>query len=246
MSSIPSSPTKRKALSSKSFNIKSSPFNSTKKPIILSKLSPSKSQSSSASPVRKQPKLTFSIWEDQPNQEDRTETIEDDEEPISNKQNNHDQENILQPKKHEISRFQAIRKPLAPLSINEFPGFVSFANSSIPRQLTQLYHPPNFNNEFKSLHKKSNLPSFVTPSRRNRDKYLVVSNRKSLDECPFDEDEDNDIDETELYLIKKQQQRLSSTVRNNIIRKHTRSLSVGKNESKLSLIRKNNFTIVSN
>lgn len=238
MASIPSSPSKRLALSSKSSNVISSPFNTNKKSASHQITTTTNSTTSkSHSPTRKQPKLAFSIWEDKPSQPETTndETKSNDDEPLSNKQNHHDQENILQPRKHDITRSNPMRKPLSPLNINEYQGFITYSHSNTAYQLTQLYQPPNFNNQFKSLHKKLNLPSFATPSRRNRDKYLVKSTNSEEQDSPF-------FDETELYLIKKQQQ---NTIKTNLIRKHTRSLSVGKNDSKLRLIRKNNFTILS-
>ncbi|RLV96546.1 hypothetical protein JA1_000129 [Spathaspora sp. JA1] len=223
MSTTPS-PTKRTALSSKSFNISPTPLKRSN-PYLPSKLSPTKRLSPTriTSP-KKQPGLNFTIWEDKI---EKASESEPEQGPFSNKQNTNDQENILQPKKHDITRSSA-RSPLTELSINEYPGFVSTEGTTM--KLTELYQPPNFNNEFKSLHKYSNLPSYLTPGRRNRDRYLVVSNSQEIE------------DETELLLLRKQQ-RLNKT---NIIRKHTRSLSVGKNDSKLNLIRKNKFSILSN
>ncbi|EGW30447.1 uncharacterized protein SPAPADRAFT_63282 [Spathaspora passalidarum NRRL Y-27907] len=226
MSTTPS-PTKRTPLSSKTFNISPTPLKRPNPVHLPSRLSPTKRLAparNTPSPPKKSTGLNFTIWED------KTEKPEfpEQEYPCSNKQNNHDQENILQPKKNDIIR-SSVRSPLADLSINEYPGFVSYGGPEF--KLGELYQPPNFNNEFKSLHKHSSLPNYLTPSRKHsgRDKYLVVSGTTP------------DIDETELLLIEKQQ-RLS----NKVIRKHTRSLSVGKNEAKLSLIRKNNFSILSN
>lgn len=199
MSRTPS-PTKRSVLSPKPHNI-SSPF----------KVSPSK-----LSPLRKVAKVSakrkitnspsFQIWEDPtPYQDTKVDvaTI------------HHDQENILQPKKLAISRSN--RQVLQPLSINKYPGYISY-NSTTTHQLTELYQPPNFNNQNNSLHKFTKLPNFVTPPRK-LNKYLVKS---------------NDTDDLELHLLKKSQR---------LTRKHQRSNSVGKNDLKLNLITKNGFSI---
>lgn len=246
MSSNQTSPVRRSILSPKPSNLTNNNSPLGKRFNTSSRLTPSPSKSgyhrSSATPSPKKQTLGFTIWEDKVDKSNSTTDVVGT--PTSNKLNHNDQENILQPKKVENKRFHNDRQPLSNLSINEFKGFIS-TNGAAPIQLTELYQPINFNNEFKSLHKQLNIPSYVTPSRRYRDKYLVKSGIDEIDE----EIED----EMELLLSKKQQQRSTtlSAKPNNInkthlIRKHTRSLTVGKNDSKLSLIRKNKFSILSN
>ncbi|KAI5956884.1 hypothetical protein KGF54_000502 [Candida jiufengensis] len=201
MSSTPSSsPTKRSVLSPKPTNF-TSPI---KKPTTRSQFSPKKSISKPSTPSKKKSStLGFTIWEDK----QITTTQEVVGTPTSNKQNHNDQENILQPKKiHNIRSIQ--RQPLSNLNISEFKGYITKNNETT--QLTELYNSPNFNNDFKSLHKFNNLPCFVTPTKK--EKYLTSS----------------------------------STSSNYCIQKHKRSLSVGHNDSKLDLIKKNGFTILSN
>lgn len=165
-----------------------------------------------ASPSSKKPKLAFTIYEDKIPHTTSEQSVE----PISNKLNHSDQENILQPKKE--TRSEQGRSPLANLNIYKFPGYVSYdPNSNLRNQLIDLYQPSNSENEFKSLHKHLSLPSYLTPPRSSRHKYLVSSKE----------------DDLELHLIK----------RSNSIR-HRRSHSVGKNLSKLNLIRKNTFDIL--
>ena len=246
MSSNHTSPVKRTILSPKPSNITNNNSSLGKRFNTSSRLTPSPSKSgynrSSTTPSPKKQTLGFIIWEDKVDKSNSTTDIIGT--PTSNKLNHNDQENILQPKKVENKRFHNHRQPLSNLSINEFKGFIS-TNGATPIQLIELYQPINFDNEFKSLHKQLNIPSYLTPSRISRDKYLVKSGIDEIDEEMEDE--------MELLLSRKQKQRSTSlaTKTNNInkthlIRKHTRSLSVGKNDSKLNLIRKNKFSILSN
>ncbi|EER33978.1 conserved hypothetical protein [Candida tropicalis MYA-3404] len=240
MSSTHSSPTKRSILSPKPSNISnSSPFG---KRYTRLTPSPTKHSYKSTTPSPKKSTLGFTIWEDKVDKSNSTTSVVG--QTTSNKLNHNDQENILQPKKEEIVRHNG-RKVLGNLSINEYKGYITVAGTR--SQLTELYQPINFDNEFKSLHKQSNLPSYLTPSRRNRDEYLVKSGIDEIEEeCVSEDEEDaNDDDEVEVLLMKKKQQR-SSTNQTHMIRKHTRSMSLGKNEAKLNLIRKNKFSILSN
>ncbi|KAK6203322.1 uncharacterized protein RJT21DRAFT_26298 [Scheffersomyces amazonensis] len=245
-SSNTSSPTKRSVLSPRPSNIllspsKRSPF---KHQYIgnYNKLSPLKgvvsTPSSSGSPIIKRPKLNFTIFEDKPDTTKQQQN-KDEEFDISNKLNHNDQENILQPSKQIKSRSTPkninsnYRKPLSNLNINEFPGYIRYANDgNRDTQLTDLYQPINFDNEFKSLHKFQSIPSFLTPSRRQAYKYLYFSKSKIFEEqVPEEEvDDEVDVDDVEAHLLTKRK----------------RSFSVGSNDSKLGLIRKNNFTIMSN
>lgn len=152
---------------------------------------------------------------------------------VCNKLNHDDQENILQPlrKLHTLRQASLPRRmPLSNLNINEYGGYVTY--NQFPIQLNELYQPPNYQNEQKSTHKfNAKLPCFITPPRSNTQnltsKYLVKS---TIEEEPFCEE-----DEVELRLTQKQ----------DAIKKK-RSMSVGKNDSKLKLIKKNNFLILSN
>lgn len=159
--------------------------------------------------------------------------------PLSNKINHNDQENILQPKKTSttIPRMAADRKPLSNLSITDFPGYVGGS------ALTELYQPPNFENDFKSIHKFLGCPSYVSPVKKDR--YLVETAAEGV----FSGFRDADNDSNEVFDLEnppatptKSHKSLLTT---HMIRKHRRSLSVGKNDSKLKLIRKNNFSILS-
>ncbi|KAK6466081.1 hypothetical protein DFJ63DRAFT_50870 [Scheffersomyces coipomensis] len=270
-SSNTSSPTKRFALSPRPSNVlllsptRKSPLKQSNNNV--NRLSPLKkfvsTTSSSSSPVpSKKPKLNFTIFEDNPvSTEDSTVDQQLQEEEITNKLNHNDQENILQPSKQIKSRLtpknvsSSYRKPLSNLSINEFPGYITTMNgsasitnasSSSSSQLTELYQPISFNNEFKSLHKFQNIPSYLTPSRRNKfsaaaNKFLYYTNNKVFEDdndAEAEVDDDVEVDEVELHLRNK--------YNHNHMRKHKRSFSVGTNDSKLNLIKKNNFTILSN
>lgn len=212
----------------------------TKKPQVKKSVSPKKTRPSK--------ELSFTIFADDVYYRD---TLTDDSKPdnetfgkenesidsvpdFRNKLNHNDQENILQPQIKQSTLKQAgitRRKPLSNLNINEFTGYVTY--NQFPVQLTDLYQPPNFQNEQKSIHKFNNkLPCFVTPPRSNLQnglisKYLVKS---AIEEEPFNEE-----DEIEHHLMQK----------HNSIKKR-RSLSVGKNDSKFKLIKKNNFQILTN
>lgn len=196
MSRTPS-PTKRSILSPKPHNINSGFKSNRVSPLRkLAKVSVvTKKKKVSAYP-------NFQIWEDPKPRQDANVEVD----------NIHqDQENILQPKK--ISIHRSNRVPLQPLSINEYPGFISYGSTSA--QLTQLYQPSNYDNLSKSIHKFTNLPNFVTPPRKTN-RYLVKS---------------NEIDELDLHLSRKSN------------KLHQRSNSVGKNDLKLNLIKKNSFAI---
>lgn len=212
----------------------------TKKNQVKKVVSPKKTRPSK--------ELNFSIFEDDVYYRD---TLVDDSRPDTetlgkennnieavsepcNKLNHRDQENILQPKIKQSTLKQASiaqRKPLSNLNINEFAGYVTY--NQFPRQLNELYQPPNYQNDLKSIHKfNTKLPCFVTPPRSNlqndlTSKYLVKS---AIEEEPFNED-----DEVEKHLMQKH-----SSI------KKRRSLSVGKNDSKFKLIKKNKFQILTN
>ncbi|KAK6458176.1 uncharacterized protein RJT20DRAFT_126125 [Scheffersomyces xylosifermentans] len=243
MSSQTSSPTRRSALSPKSSNISSPKRKHGSNPFGTPRLSPlKKTLPPRSSPSPKRPKLNFAIYEDKI--EKPVEIEDSDVESISNEMNHNDQENILQPKKiagnnsfDSRSNCRTGRVPLRNLNIYEFPGHYSSSSHSTT-QLTELYQPATFNNEFKSVHKYVNIPCFLTPSRRsNKEQYMVRSSSGNFDEEAIDEE----IDESDLTLERKHQQQLKRQPGGN----HKRSYSVGKNDGKLPLIRKNNFTILS-
>ncbi|CAK7894667.1 hypothetical protein CAAN1_02S04544 [[Candida] anglica] len=269
-----SSPTRynRSVLSPKTSNSKPSPTktNSFESPLSNHRLrlvSPTKRKLFKTSPVKSN---GFVIFEDPVKYNPLENTNTNDIDPysagldkenvnhsntqgLSNKQNHMDQENILQPKKNEQFRRNNTtpRKPLGNLSINEFPGYITRGGESLAgNQLTEDWIPSNANNEQNSLHKfQMKIPSFVTPPRNSKyirlekvvnefaatslsEKYLFKSN-VAISEG---EEDENDIDDVELHLQK----------RANSMRIRKRSNSVGKNNSKLKLIRKNNFQILSN
>ncbi|ODV81912.1 uncharacterized protein CANTADRAFT_3971 [Suhomyces tanzawaensis NRRL Y-17324] len=233
MSSTPS-PTKRSVLSPKPSNI-SSPF---RKAAPFTKLSPLVHHKPAlvATPAKK-PKLNFTIFEDSPAQH----PVDVELSPVSNRPNHYDQENILQPKKvAEPAHRPHARTPLGDLNLNQFAGYIHYTGGE-SRQLAELYQPANFNNDFNSLHKHTNIPCYLTPSRAAKDKYLVRSNMDSVDELEVDE-----TDDAELTLLRKHHRLQNRVATTGMVKKHRRSMSVGKNDAKLKLIRKNNFTILSN
>ncbi|CAH2351298.1 hypothetical protein CLIB1423_03S03114 [[Candida] railenensis] len=189
--------------------------------------------------------------------------------PLSNKQNHSDQENILQPSKRGLIRspssLSVNRAPLAQLNVHDFPGYITSAfgngfgsGAHRPMKLTEPWIPPNSNNEQKSLQKfHTGIPSFITPPRNSRyirldavmkdfasttltEKYLFRSNvpmfdeEEELREESLQKQQQNE-DELEIHLQRKA----------NRIQTRKRSHSVGKNESKLKLVKKNSFTILS-
>lgn len=224
--------------------------------------SPSKTRSSTnlrrfASPTKK---LSFSIYEDpvpyqlHPARAESTSAGDKENEgadEYTNTTNHHDQENILQPSKRVMfsaTRIQSHpRAPLARLNENDFPGYVSRSATSRGVKLTESWIPANANNEQKSLHKfQVGLPSYITPPRNLKyirldamvhdlastslaEKYLFKSNVPMFDEV-LEEDDD-----VERHLQNKSGQ----------LHRRKRAFSVGKNDSKLKLIRKNNFKILS-
>ena len=174
MPSTPS-PTKRSALSPKVCNIH--PQSPQRKSFTSSpgyNKSPLKLESESRTPSPKKRKpatsLGFTIWEDK--KDNSTHDVVGT--PTSNKLNHNDQENVLQPKP--MCSRSGNRSPLKDLSLNSFKGYIT--SDGVTTQLDELYQPINFENEFKSAHKFNNLPSFVTPVKKN--KYLVRSAQKSV------------------------------------------------------------------
>lgn len=224
--------------------------------------SPSKTRSSTnlrrfASPTKK---LAFSIYEDPvpyqlpPDMAVSTSLRGKENEGAdshSNKTNYYDQENILQPSKRVMfsaTRIQTHpRAPLARLNANDFPGYVSRSATSRGVKLTEPWIPANANNEQNSLHKfQIGIPSYITPPRNLKyirldsmvrdlastslaEKYLFKSNVPMFDEV-LEEDDD-----VERHLQNK----------SGLLYRRKRAFSVGKNDSKLKLVRKNNFKILS-
>lgn len=133
------------------------------------------------------------------------------------------QENILQPK-YKILKQHGFRKPLGNLPISEYCGFIE--TGSKPIKLQEPFVPKSYKNESNSIHKFfHNYPSYVTPVKSNQ-RFLF----KSVESNEFNED-----DALEQDLFKK-----------SLLIKRKRSLSLGKNDLKLHLIKKNGFTILSN
>ncbi|CAH6720111.1 hypothetical protein CLIB1444_03S04632 [[Candida] jaroonii] len=207
---------------SKRIRYNGSPIRSHKKSSSLSTASPNK--------------LQFKIFEDPivSNTVDHFNDLEvDGKENLQTKDSKsqtndfNEQENILQPKlKHLPQTNNTFRSPLSNLSINEYPGFINFDNFSKPQQLNEPFIPKNFKNESNSIHKfYNNYPSYISPMKSNN-KFLF----KSVESNEFNED-----DALEQDLFKK-----------SVLIRRKRSLSLGKNDLKLSLIKKNDFTILSN
>lgn len=186
------------------------------------------------------PQLGFTIWQDKPN----SPTKEGNNKNSFPNLNHEDQENILQPKKLTSSPAtktssttssveRGKRTPLGELSISQFKGYLTTQDEGT-RQLCDLYQPVLYENEFGTAHKFTNLPGYLTPSRRNRRNssggggisgssgYLSVSNATL------------------------EAGRNSWSSRNHMVNKKTRSMSVGRNEAKRDLIKKGTFTIMTN
>ncbi|KAI3402490.2 hypothetical protein KGF56_004731 [Candida oxycetoniae] len=236
-SGTPSPNSSRSILSSKPLNLpyggtNSSPLGKNLLKTQFINRSPTKSivKSASSSPKKSKSSTTsllgFSIWEDK---KAVSSTVEMTERPKSNKLNHNDQENILQPKK--IKNLRSFkRKPLGDLSINEYKGFVTCGDDTT-MSLTELYQPMNFDNESRSLHRFDGLPGFVTPSRRNnRNKYLSKSLSWGGEKGGLARQVNGGVGvgANGVYMIQK----------------HSRSSSLGRNEAKRSLIKKNNFSIL--
>lgn len=168
--------------------------------------------------------LNFTIFEDAPANRETPSP-----EHQSNRPDHLDQENILQPKPMGLGQSSlAERRPLATLSPNEFPAYISYgASLANPVRLTETYYPSNFNNENKSLHKKLTLPSYITPPRKSK-AIIFRSNFAS----PLNEE-----DYVELHLLTKQLA---------LQKRRQRSMSVGRNAAKLPLVTKPKFDILSN
>lgn len=140
---------------------------------------------------------------------------------------NDDKENILQPKVMGLIQLNYThRRPLANLSIQKFPGYLS-SHSQLRRgrqRLTTLYQPQNAQNTSGSLQKFNTLPSFITPPRNSLNKILHRSGTGATDE---------EADEVEKFLITKLRE----------IARRKRALSVGANRGKLHLVKKAQFKI---
>lgn len=148
--------------------------------------------------------------------------------------NHDDQENILQVKQQtrDLKQSHFLRRvPLSDLSIEDFPGYIKCDGST--NQLRELYQPANFQSLLNSVHRLNiSLPSYTTPPRSRlhcdfvANRYLVKSRAKDVQ---------SGLNDVENMLIHK----------SDLIRQRKRSYSVGKNERKLNLIKKNNFAIAS-
>jgi hypothetical protein len=224
---VNTSPTKSKSRSSSSSPFKVSPTKRTK-------VSPTKYVAKKDEPRA----LNFTIFEDHI----KSTVAEFNDLEVSGKENGNskpvksvsfnEQENILQPKFKTIPQHNLmVRKPLQDLSIQDFKGFL-YTNDST-EQLCEQFVPKTYKNESNTIHKFHNYPSYVSPMKSNT-KYLFKSPASSSLS-----DEINEEDELEESLMRK-----LITIKNN--RLHKRSFSLGKNDLKHSLIRKNGFTILSN
>lgn len=226
------SPTK----SAKSRSSSSSPFKSS--PSKRTRVSPTKFIPKS-NPIAAKPSkpIDFTIYEDACNK-----TIKEfNDLEVSGKENSsseqskskysfNEQENILQPKyKYLPQQNLLVRKPLMVLNPNEFKGFL-MVNDTV-EQLTEPFVPKTFKNESNTIHKFHNgMPSYVSPMKSS--KFLFKSS--AIKETEF-----NDDDELEHNLLRK----LLLIKRNKF---HKRSFSLGKNDLKHDLIKKNGFTILTN
>lgn len=265
---LPPSPTK--SVKSRSSSAASSPVrgsgNNGQSPPKRSKISPVKfrppittshsnsssnsisSISRSASPHKK---LNFTIYEDKVDYTTNELTslqvndvdIQGQENSIGSKHSDNnnvyesnEQENILQPKYKQISQSQnlLVRKPLQDLNIDEYKGFINHSNGYI-EPLTEAFIPKTFKSDNHSAHKfYNNYPSYVSPMKSNS-KFLFKSGLNIIHD-DVENNEFNEDDDLEQNLLKKLM----------MIKLHKRSFSLGKNDLKSHLIRKNGFTILSN
>lgn len=226
-------------------------------PTKKSKLSPTKftrssvNSNTSRSTSPKKGKLNFTIYEDKVDYTTNELTglqvndiTKDGQENYSiNKHANNnntttktnEQENILQPKYKTLPQDQMgmVRRPLQDLSIQSFKGFISQGEDHI-EPLTEPFVPKNFKNESNSIHKfYNNYPSYISPMKSNS-KFLFRSGLHVIHDAK--ENEFNEDDELEQKLLRKLM----------MMKKHKRSFSLGKNDLKSNLIKKNGFTILSN
>lgn len=140
-----------------------------------------------------------------------------------------DKENILQPKiMGLVQQNYTHRRPLGPLSIRKYPGYVTAAEllRRGRQRLTTVYQPKNATNGSGSMHKFNGLPSFVTPPRNSLDKILHRSGTL----------QDVDVDEIEQMLLRKLRE----------VTQRKRAMSVGANRGKIHLVRKPQVNISSN
>lgn len=177
-------------------------------------------------PCKKQGIVGFQIYEDKPEEYELYHKSRDE---TDTGLLNDDKENILQPKVLSLQQANYThRRPLANLDIRKFHGSTISMGQvlRLPLELTQLYQPANYNNESKTAHKFSSLPSFVTPPRNAMKQIL----HRSLGD---NGDEDDDL---ELRLIAKLQQ----------VARRKRAMSVGVNKGKQHLVQKPRFQVYTN
>lgn len=255
----PMSISPRSALSPKSSNTTSLPGTKSLYPF---RSSPLKHSCADSSLIREQPfivkrpKLSFNIFQDE-QQVARYHPVSG---PAhSNRQNHGDQENILQPKKGSGAladpRVNGNRTPLLELVASDFPGYVHRASGNSrekPMQLLEPFRPSNLKNAFGSLHKHSSIPHDLTPVKRGA-AYMVSSSNAVFAEkisAPIspdtlsDSESEEDVDDAESTLRRKHASKNSTNV--SPVRRHHRSMLVGTNDSKLPLITRNGFSILSN
>ncbi|OBA24216.1 hypothetical protein METBIDRAFT_30543 [Metschnikowia bicuspidata var. bicuspidata NRRL YB-4993] len=178
-------------------------------------------------PRRKQESAGFQIYEDKP---EEYELYHKSRASPSNDgvELHDDKENILQPKVLSLDQnLYTHRRPLANLDIRKFTGSAVTLGQVLrrPMQLTQLYQPTNYNNESKTTHKFSPLPSFVTPPRNAMRQILHRTHDSIAEE-----------DDLELRLIAKLQD----------LARRKRAMSVGVNKGKEHLVQKPRFQVYTN
>ncbi|EGV62738.1 hypothetical protein PSN45_000696 [Yamadazyma tenuis] len=234
-----SSPSPTKSSKSRSSSV--SPFKAS--PTKRSKLSPTRFIPTTEASSSLQGKgLGFTIYEDKIHKTtsnfndleiDGKENIN----ALIKESNTNEQENILQPKFKILKQhsMHQPRKPLANLSIADFKGYI--IQNDCVETLNEPLIPSTFKNDSNSAHKfHFGLPSFISPMKSNT-KFLFRSDLNSIPDGL--ENEFNADDELELILLSKSVAIQSS-------KSHRRSLSLGKNDLKRNLIKKNGFTILSN
>lgn len=134
-----------------------------------------------------------------------------------------DKENVLQPKVLAQQPRTMPRRPLANLSIADYPGYVTsvLLLRRGPVRLHTVYQPANYNNEAGLVHKFNGLPSYITPPRNAMKQILYRTG-----------DGDDDV---ERRLVAK----LAALRRK-------RAMSVGVNKAKAPLVTRNAFAVHGN
>lgn len=154
--------------------------------------------------------------------------------------------------------------PLNDLDINKYPGYINFGFfngekkefiTSKNIKLVDRYEPSNYKNDFNSNHKYLDIPSYLTPTKRSTQKnYLYRSQichdkklKKKSDSCElFNQKMAVETKNKDLSMNYKSELLSNKHEFDQNFSNRKRSFSLGKNNTKLDLIKKNNFIILGN